>query len=428
MSSWQTKILPPQYAAIKAGTRHICRNGLLFAAAFLTGLAIAATARAQEFEPAAILAKSFPAMRDFRRATKPEVAALEARIDADEHAGADRACLRQAVTELRWIMNSSGDVAAAEAARTRLRALAASATTPAATVQDADGSYGPCVEAWFWKLDASTDRFLSDAAPPVSPRFLDRINDPAKLDGYLRGLLHSDLHRDGIDRRKELNIASADLVRLVLRHRPLGYPWQPGLDQVVRRFIAEAQDPATGFFGERYRQGDIEIQTPDLSMTFHMARYMDGAIDHWPALIRHLIAIKDRQYPHGWLDADGMTSHNNYDVVTLFRLGWPKLDTDERAAVAVENARLLAWALGTALGPDGTIKTRADGESWPDALYFTVGFLDEMGFFDPAKRYWTDQPLPDPARIRAGLLAQLRQLPHGDPMGSAALERLGVER
>jgi hypothetical protein len=426
MSSWQTKTSSPEYAAIITGTRHLCRRWL--ALTWLVAAMFAPTpAGAQDFEPGTILAKAFPAMRDFRRATKPEITALEARLDADEQAGADRSCLRQAVTELRWRLSSTGDVPAAERVRDRVRALAAAPTTPAGTVQDAEGSYGSCVEAWFWRLDASTDRFLTEGAPPVAPRFLDRINDPARLDTYLRGLLISDLTGDGIDNRKELNIASADLVRLVLRRRPLGYAWRPDLEPVVRRFIADAQSPTTGFFGERYRAGDAIVETDDLSMTFHMARYRDGAIDHWPELIDHLIAIKPRQYPHGWFDADGMTSHNNYDVATLFRLGWPKIRADQRAAVAAELAGLLDWTLDTALTPDGSLRTRADGESWPDALYFTAAFLDEVGFLDPGKRYWTDRPLPDAMRIRAGLVEQAGRLPVDDPMGKAALERLQSE-
>jgi hypothetical protein len=425
MSSWQTETLLPEYAAIMTGTRHLCRRWptlVWLAAAMLAP----AHAPAQDFEPGVILAKAFPAMRDFRRATKPEITALEARLDADERAGADRSCLRQAVTELRWRLNSTADVPAAEQVRDRVRALAAAPTMPAGRVQDADGSYGPCVETWFWRLDASTDRFLTDGAPPVAPRLLDRINDPARLDAYLRGLLTSDLQREGVDHRKELNIASADLVRLVLRRRPLAYEWRPDLEPVVRRFIADAQSPTTGFFGERYRSGDAIVESDDLSMTFHMARYMDGAIDHWPELIDHLIAIKPRQYPHGWLDADGMTSHNNYDVATLFRLGWPRIGADRHRAVTAELAGLLDWTLGAALTPDGGLRTRADGESWPDALYFTAAFLDEVGFFDPAKRYWTDRPLPDPARIRAGLAGQVKRLPADDPMGKAALDRLTV--
>jgi hypothetical protein len=423
MSSWQTKTFPPEYAAIMTGTRHLCRRWL--ALAWLAAAMLAPKhAWTQDFEPGTILAKAFPAMRDFRRATKPEITALEARLDADEQAGADRSCLRQAVTELRWRLSSTGDVDGAERVRDRLRALAAASTTPPGNPQDAEGSYGPCVEAWFWRLDASTDRFLTEGAPPVAPRFLDRVNDPARLDAYLRGLLTSDLTQDGIDHRKELNIASADLVRLVLRRRPLGYEWHPGLELVVRRFIADAQSPTTGFFGERYRSGDAIVETDDLSMTFHMARYMDGAIGHWPELVDHLIAIKSRQYPHGWLDADGMTSHNNYDVATLFRLGWPKIRADQRPAVATELTGLLHWTLGTALTPDGGLRTRADGESWPDALYFTAAFLDEVGFLDSTKCYWTDRPLPDPTRIRAGLVEQAARLPPDDPMGKAALERL----
>ncbi len=419
MSSWQTKISSPEYAAIMAGTRHFWRGVLPLLCLTLAAL-MAPMALAEDFEPAAVLAKAFPAMRDLRRATRPEIATLEARLDADEQAGADRSCLRQAVTELRWRLGSTADVPAAERIRDRLRALAAAPTTPAGNVQDAEGSYGACVEEWFWKVDASTDRFLTDPAPPIPPRLLDRVNDPARLDAYLRSLLTSDLQHDGIDHRKELNIASADLVRLVLRHRPLGYAWKPGLDAVILKFVADAQSPTTGFFGERYGP----VVTDDLSMTFHMARYMDGAIGHWPELIRHLIAIKPKQYPHGWLDADGMTSHNNYDVATLFRLGWPRIDADQRQAVATEIAGLVGWTLGTALGPDGSLLMRADGESWPDALYFTAGFLDEVGFLDPAKRYWTDQPLPGSTRIRAGLIAQAKRLPADDPMGKAALERL----
>ena len=425
MSSWQTRSFQPEYAAIMAGTRHLCRS--IVAAAWLIGaMSLPQTALAGDFDPQAAIARNFPAMRDLSRATRPEVAKLEARLDADEQAGADRACLRQAVIELRWRLNSTADVAAAERVRDRLRTLAAAPTTPAGNTQDEDGSYGPCVEAWFWKLDASTDRFLTDGTPPIAPRFLDRVNDPVRLDAYLQGLLRSDPGRDGIDHRKELNIASADLVRLILRHRPLGYDWRPDLEPVVRRFLAAAQDPITGFFGERYQDGEQDIRVMDLSVTFHMARYLDGAIDHWPSLIDHLIGMKQDRYPYGWLDAEGMTSHNNYDVVTLFRLGWPKLDPDRQAAVAREIGALVDWCLGTALSPDGALRTRAAGESWPDALYFTAAFLDEIGFFDPEKRYWTDHPLPDSTRLRASLIAQAQRLQPDEPMGKAALARLGV--
>src|ERR1700726_4719997 len=137
MSSWQTKTFMPEYAAIMTGTRHLYRRSLP-----LLWLATATLAplqsRAAEFDPQAALANSFPEMREFRRATKPEIAEIEGRLDADEQAGADRACLRQAVTELRWRLGSTADVAAARRARDRLRALAADPAPPAGTAQDAD--------------------------------------------------------------------------------------------------------------------------------------------------------------------------------------------------------------------------------------------------------------------------------------------------
>ena len=160
--------------------------------------------------------------------------------------------------------------------------------------------------------------------------FLDRINDPDRLKDYLESLRVSRLDEDGIDRRKELNFATADLVRLILWRRPRDYPWDPRLDAVIRRFVAEWQDPHTGFFGADYLIGGRRLRTVDLSLTFHMARYLEGAIGYWPQLVDTLFAIRDRRYPNGWLDEVGMTSHNNYDVAVLLQLGWPHMRPDQR--------------------------------------------------------------------------------------------------
>ena len=63
------------------------------------------------------------------------------------------------------------------------------------------------------------------------------------------------------------------------------------------------------------------LRTADLSLTFHMARYLDGAIGYWPQLIDTLFAIRGRRYPNGWLDEIGLTNHNNYDVAVLLQFG-----------------------------------------------------------------------------------------------------------
>src|SRR5207249_4233481 len=95
---------------------------------------------------------------------------------------------------------------------------------------DEDGSYGACTEVWFLKLDASVDHFLAADFDGKPPRFLDRVNDPDRLEHYLEGLLVSRLAEEGIDHRKELNFASADLVRLILWRRPRNYHWDPRLE------------------------------------------------------------------------------------------------------------------------------------------------------------------------------------------------------
>src|SRR6202043_1781826 len=97
---------------------------------------------------------------------------------------------------------------------------------------------------WFLKLDACVDHLLAadfdEQGTP--PRFLDRINDPDRLKDYLESLRVSRLDEDGIDRRKELNFATADLVRLILWRRPRNYPWDVRLETLVALFLIEGQD------------------------------------------------------------------------------------------------------------------------------------------------------------------------------------------
>jgi hypothetical protein len=378
------------------------------------------------WRPQAALAAYFPAIAELWRAAEPEIRALEAGLDRGEATGRDTSFLRQTLRELLWRLQYTGDAAAAAAVLDRVRALAALPKLPSARSPDADGSFGAGTEVWFLKLDASVDAMLADdfAGTGRPPRFLDCINDPLRLASYLDGLLVSRLAEDGVDRRKELNFATADLVRLILSRRPPGYPWDQRLAAVIRRFVAQWQDPATGFFGADYEIAGQRWRTADLSLTFHMARYLDGKISYWPQLIDTLIGIRDARYPNGWLDDNGMTNHNNYDVAMLFQLGWPAMRPDQRQRAAGEIDGLLAWCLETAIAADGAVVARAIGESLPESYYFTIAFLDTVGFFDQARRFWTDRDFPDAPVLRAQLDRQVLRLPRGDPMARMALDRL----
>jgi hypothetical protein len=376
--------------------------------------------------PQAAIAARFPEIAELARSAHHEIKAIGAELDRREAAGADTSCVRQVLRELRWRLEYTADTGGMRRALAHLRTRPAAPPPPGDGSAPADGAQGACSDIWFLKLDACTDHMLAadfdDHGRP--PRLLDRVNDPDRLRDYLDSLLVSRLEDDGIDRRKELNFATAALVRLILWRRPRNYPWHPQLETVIRHFIAEWQDSATGFFGADYLIEGRRIRTADLSLTFHMARYLEGGIGYWPQLIDTLLRIRDRRYPNGWLDEIGMTNHNNYDVAVLFQFGWRHMRADQRRRAEEEITRLLDWCLTAAIAPNGEIVARAIGESLPESYYFTIAFLDTVGYFDRAKRFWTELDFPEAPALRARLEDRISRLREGDPMTRMARVRL----
>ncbi len=383
------------------------------------------------WNPRAAIATRFPEVGELARSAHHEIRTIEAELDRREAGGCDTSCPRQILRELRWRLEYTADPTGIRATLARLRTRAALSSSPAIISREADGAHGACTDPWFLKLDACIDHMLAadfdEQARP--PRFLDRINDPERLQDYLESLLVSRLDEDGIDRRKELNFATADLVRLILWRRPRDYPWDGRLEDVIRRFIIKWQDPSTGFFGADYLVGGRRLRTADLSLTFHMARYLKGAIGYWPQLVDTLFAIRDRRYPNGWLDEIGLTNHNNYDVAVLLQLGWSHMRADQRQRARQELAGLLEWCLTIAISSDGEIVARAVGKSLPESYYFMIAFLDTLGYFDPARRFWTKLDFPEAPAVRERLRERLSMLPQSDPMVRMAYERLrGADR
>ena len=378
------------------------------------------------WRPQQAIGDYFPVMVDLCRAVQAEVRPIEARLDHEEAGGRDTSCLRQALRELRWRLEYTADEAGIRANLDRVFALAALPQPPSGVVPDNDGCYGAGTKVWFLKLDASIDHLLAPDFETYGklPRFLDRVNDPDRLESYLSSLLVSRLAEDGVDRRKELNLSTANLVRLILWRRPANYLWDSRLEAVIRRFIVDWQDPSTGFFGAIYLIDGGRFRTTDLSLTFHMARYLEGRIGYWPQLIDTLLKIHNDLYPNGWLNDHGMSSHNNYDVATLFQLGWNEMRADQRPRARSELDRLLDWCLATAISPDGRVMARAKSEALAESYYFTIAFLDTVGYFDPAKRVWTHRVFPEAPALRAGLKHHLLALHQRDPMVQMALARL----
>jgi hypothetical protein len=98
----------------------------------------------------------------------------------------------------------------------------------------------------------------------------------------------------------------------------------------------------------------------------------------------------------------------------------------QRRQARRELGRMLDWCLDTAIAADGTVVARAAAESLPESYYFAIAFLDTVGFFDPAKRFWTRRRWPQTAALREGFLARLDAFNQNEPMARMARDRLGA--
>jgi hypothetical protein len=345
--------------------------------------------------------------------------AKNAMTDAENHlskrewAGDDTSFARAALYELDYWVSNTADVDAVRAALTHLKAALDDPNPPSALTQDADGSFGPGTNVWFLKLDRSTDQILAREWPwPRKPMFLECINDPVRMVTYLQDLCWSDINRCGRDNRKELNLAISVIARLVIKGGQASYLSGPGFYPAFERFVIDWQDPATGFFGVTYITDDNgnTIRTRDLSLTFHMVRYVPHLVRWWPKLIDTLLAIKTGIYPEGWLDGGtNMSDHNNYDVAELFYRGWIQMLPRQRQAASTSVDEMIDWCLGGSVKEDGSLVCPDKSDPIPDSFYYAASFLDTIGYFDKTKRFWTASVPPgDPTKIRTGMIAQLK--------------------
>jgi hypothetical protein len=366
------------------------------------------------YDPKKALYQAFPQMAKLSKDKDAFMNNAEEILAEHEEKGRDSSCARAVQMEARWRISCTSDYGKAVGAVDRLKKQMDAlddGTEPTTLMQDGEGSFAPCTDVWFLKLDRSTDQLLARTwswrLPPV---FLDQIDDPMRMVAYLQDLCWSDVARCGCDNRKELNLAISVVARLVMRGGQAGYVAHPGAVPAFERFVQDWQDPETGFFGMIYiLENGEQVATKDLSLTFHMGRYVPHLIRDWPRLVDTLLAMKDLRYPQGWLENGKMTDHNNYDVVELFARGWNRMRPDQRRAACREIDKMLDWCLQESVMPDGSIGRPDKGDMVPDSYYFAAAFLDTIGFFDREKRFWTetDYRFDDADKIRAAMLNQI---------------------
>lgn len=338
------------------------------------------------------------------------IRAIGARLANDHKAGRSRECSDQIFLEAKWRALYTADFAALEQRIGDLeKSLEIDDQRYAAQQSAADGSWGACYQPTFMKVEASMlalqAMFDRQVSPKYAIKFMPQLRSGSDVIAMLKALLVSDIAKDGIDHRSELNALTTyaaqfgfksywqsyleDGVEGLLRDRDPG--GIAGIRVGMRQFLDSWQDPETGYWGAWYRIDGRLYRTIDLSITFHLISYLEGNVQYWPQIIDTTLNIEGEPYPYGWRYAGGLNNHNNYDVVKIFRYGWPHMTEEQRGRVRKRMEKMLDWTLTQSLQPDGSFKGDQDFfSSVASDYYFGVSFFDEIGYWRADNRFWTN--------------------------------------
>jgi hypothetical protein len=382
-----------------------------------------------------------PHYREMHDQFSRELDVLQADMIRQQRNGRKTFCSRQIFLECRWLVYHTAD---SQKTRQRLddfrRVLAAKADPYERVQVESDGSFAPCCNAWWLRMDMSCDELITLGLKWQDPKYplklLERINSPEKLTAYLDSVLISDIRKTGINNALELNMAAADLQRFILfdgtlKEIPTKFEFDPKLKKTLLDYEDNKwQDPKTGFWGEWFKTADGSVvKACDLSTTFHLVKYRNGnEILRWPELIATTLAMKDGRFPYGWLEeGQYMSNHHNVDIVTLWNLGWSRVTPEQQKQIAAAIAQMLDFCLHQSLQPDGSFKSPEE-DTLSSAFYFGVSFLHEVGYFSKANRFWTDRSFPESQDVRKRILDRMQALKLDDSEATWAMWQLRLDK
>lgn len=331
--------------------------------------------------------------------------------------------------EIRWRLNFTPDVESTEA---RIADLRQSLEQPekqllATQQQVSDGSWGLGIDGvWYLKLYYSVEDGLDNGGVQRYPlTFLDRINSPEKLTAQLNSVLRDDFTKTGVFNREELDETFSALARLLFKSKGIDYPFHPGLASALRDFVERWQNPATGCWGQWMidRQGRV-WKMDDTAMTFHVVSDLQGQVSHLDRIAKRVLTLDKVNFPAGIRFNGHFENHLNWDAVKIFRYAWPSLDAETRQQVRAEISRMLDWCLTKSYQTDGSFKVSELDDTLGDAYSYGVSFLKETGYFQPEKRFWTDEEFPQAKTVRERIEARLQTIGLNDPGLKDAYESL----
>ena len=384
----------------------------------------------------AYLNRTTPGYRAIIRRQHSRFVALRDKVRQRELAGANTSCSKQILEDVDWIIGDTMDFARGDRRMDDLDSLLAHPEKePIAARQDPeDGSWGHCHSEWFFKVNATIDHITNPAHRAETPRYefhlFDRVNSPDKLTRYFDSVAVSDIAATGRDNARELNESLENLSRLILHGRPASYHWDPRLkDSMMDIIMNRLRNPQTGWWGPRYLRDGKPQFIDGISMTYHMVTTLDGKVPDLDKAMAHLLAVKDLDYPIGWLRSGKYSNHHLMDVIGLFSYGWPFMTAEQHRLAAVEIRKIVRWCLDESLQPDGSFKLTG-GDSIEEEVSFGASLLDQAGVFDRAKRFWTTDDFPEAPEARARIIAFINK--HVESGGAGGtyyryiLEDLGV--
>jgi len=286
----------------------------------------------------------------------------------------------------------------------------------------ADGSFAPCCNAWWLRMDMTCDELITMSYRWRKPKhpvtLLEKINSPQKLKAYLDSVLISDVSKTGVNNALELNMAAADLQRFILydgtmKELPTDFELDPKLKQTFLDYQDNYwQDPKTGFWGAWFRTRDGAIvKACDLSTTFHLVSFREGkGVKHWPQLIDTTLAMKKGRFPYGWREeGQYLSNHHNLDIVRVWHLGWPNASPDQKQKIGQGIKEMLDFCLHQSLQADGSFNSPEE-DTLSSAFYFGVSFLHEIGYFNKSNRFWTSEAFPQAPEVRKRILDRIDAL------------------
>jgi hypothetical protein len=376
-------------------------------------LSVCAPARANE-NPDDLIRRQFqiydPEYQTHREYYEERLKAMSQAIAQAEANGRNLHCSQQMYLEAKWLLLYTAHWDRLEDKLKRIQqSLDDHDQSFAAEQSPVDGLWGICYEEWFMRLGATVSGLEGLAARGEQPRYelrsAGRLDTGKKLLARLQDLLVSDIAHTGVDNRAELGslittVAQGTLKRhlreMLVESIDLTQPSDrlDSLTEAFRFFLSGAQDPTTGYWGAWYIVDGKVIKTVDLGMTYHIIAYTKGRVERWPQIIETTRVIESDPYPYGWQHNGRYNNHNLYDVAKIYKFGWPHMSDSEHLKIGQQIASMIDWSLANTLGSNGAfLHDPTFSDSLADEYYFGVSFFDEVGYWRPEKRFWTDDPV-----------------------------------